>query len=159
TKSRRSSGAPPEAGSGWSSPRLLLPRRRLACRGPCSGKSDDRTRGAFLHAVHDPLIHAQHELVEVFLRRDSALISGLCLDLLEHRVQLLLHLGSRVLPALDPLLSLATEFPPLLEQCHRFTVIVQRFARPLERLVFGALPNQAAYVLCLLFQHRVSRHA
>src|SRR6202022_1111383 len=48
--------------------------------------------------------------------RASGGISGRCLGLFEHRVQLLLHLGSRVLPALDQLLSLATEFLHLLEQ-------------------------------------------
>src|SRR5258705_5770327 len=153
TGCRRRPTAPPEFESGWSCPRLQLLRKRSADRGPFSGQRYDRTGRALLHAVHDPLIHAKHQLVEVLLRRDRALVGGLRLNLLEHAVELLLHLRRRILSALDQLLRFAAQLLHLLEQCDRFTILMHRLARALERLVLRALPYQPTQFLSFLFQH------
>src|SRR5687768_2622585 len=70
---------------------------------------DDWAGGALLHSVHDPLVHAQHRLVEVLLSRHRALVNRARLDLFEQRVELLLHLGGWLLAALDELLRFATQ--------------------------------------------------
>jgi len=39
---------------------------------------------------------------------------------------------------------------------HGVAIVVERFARPLERLIFGTLPDQTAQLLPFFFQHRFS---
>src|SRR2546423_3120040 len=150
---RLSSVAPTEYGSASFSPRLLLPRRLPAGRAPFSGQSDDRARRALLHAIHDPLIHAQHELVEVFLRDHRSLIRRLRLDLVEHRVKLLFHLGRGILATLDQLLRVAAQLLHLLEQSDGLAILIESVARTLESLILRTLSYESAQVLRLFFQH------
>src|SRR5688500_130125 len=122
----------------------------------CSGQGDDRARRARLHSVHDPLIHAQHRLVEILLRRNRALIDRPRLDLLEQRVQLLLHFRCRLLSALYKLLRFAAQSFHLLEQRYGVTVFVKPFAGSLERLILRALADQPAELLRFFLEHDFS---
>src|SRR6476620_5928029 len=58
-----------------------------------SGERYDGAGRALLHAVHDPVVHLVHDLVEVLLRRDRALINRVRLNLGEQIVKLFFHLS------------------------------------------------------------------
>src|SRR5215213_7401063 len=92
-----------------------------------SGQRDDRARRALLDPVEDPVVHAHHELVEVLLGHDRALV----------RRVLLLHLLRRLLPAGDHLLGALPEPLHRLEERHRLLVAAQRVVGALDRLVLG----------------------
>src|SRR5689334_21598540 len=71
---------------------------------PALSERDDRTRRAHVDAFEDPVVHATHDLVEVFLRDQQPLIRRAALDLSEQRIELFLHRFGRTLTALYHLL-------------------------------------------------------
>src|SRR5512141_2732966 len=121
-----------------------------------SGQSDDRACRALLHSFHDPVVDPVHDLVEVLLRRDRALVNRVRLDLGQQLVELLLHFRRRLFTALNHLLRVRPDLLHLLENRDSIAVAVERFARPLHRLIFGALPNHATKLARLILKHFLS---
>ena len=64
--------------------------------------------------------------------------------LAEQRVELLFHLGRRLLTALDRHLRVAPQALHLLEQGHGLGVLIECITRPLDGLVFGRLAKETA---------------
>src|SRR4029078_622817 len=137
-------------------PRVIQASVTLGLAAVMSGEGDDGTCRPFLHPVHDPLIHPQHQLVEVLLRRDGALISRLGLNLLQHRIQLLFHFGRWILSALNEILGRAAQLFHFLKQNDCFLVVVERFTRPLERLILCTLTDHPPQFLRFILNHSFS---
>ena len=73
--------------------------------------------------------------------------------MLEQIVELLLHLGRRVLAALDHPLGLIAKLVHLAQQGNRVAIAVQRLVRPLDRLVLRALSDEPAKLARFLVEH------
>src|SRR5213082_534201 len=117
---------------------------------------DDGARCPLLHAVVDARIDLGHHLFEVGLRGHDLLIHRIRLDALERAI-VALHLLARGLPVLlrraldhlgDPL--------DLGQELLAGRVLAHPVARPDQRLVLLALPQQPAELLRLLVDHASS---
>src|SRR3954469_20158633 len=118
-----------------------------------SAERDDRARRALLDPVHDPIVHARHQLVEILLRRHEPLIRRLALHLAEQCVEIFLHLVGGTLAALDHLLRVHAKLLHLLEQRDRCVILAERIVRALHGLILGALPDHPPELLGLVLDH------
>lgn len=114
---------------------------------------DNLTCGAGANAVSNPRVHAQHQLVEIFLRRDCFLIRRVGLHLLQERVELLLHLGRGLLPFVDHRLGIGADLFHLAQNCRRIAIGIEAFAGALHGFVFIALTDCAAEIFCFILEH------
>src|SRR5688500_6100445 len=130
--------------------------RRPSCA-TTSAECDDGAGRALLDAVDDPVVHARHQLVEVLLRRDEALVDHLALHLPEERVEILLHLLRRTLATLDHLLGVHAELFHLLQQRHGCRVLPERVVRAPHSLILGALSDHSSEFLGLVLDHSAPR--
>src|SRR5438309_11357833 len=87
---------------------------------PCplvrSTKRNNRARRALLNPFENPIVHASHDFVEVFLGDEQTLISGPALDLSQEGIQLPLHFLGGTLPALHQPLRVDAKLLHPLEQ-------------------------------------------
>ena len=85
----------------------------------------------------------------------GALVDRVHLDLAEQLVELALHLLGGLLATLDHALRVHAELLHLPQQRRRLAVVLKRLVRALERLVLGALADEAAELDGFVLQHGV----